>query len=133
MRRQWTRHYFQAEEKMLTAVSFAQVAINNTNSHCRFTRSLNENMTGQCCPLLMLSEDSPCAICDRNHHLLTSSEAAEFLRVKPNTLAKYRMTGEGPVYIRQSARRILYRQDDLDAWLNKRSFRSTAAATVSGI
>ncbi|WP_374830586.1 helix-turn-helix domain-containing protein [Paenochrobactrum pullorum] len=69
----------------------------------------------------------------RLQHLLTSSEAAEFLRVKPNILAEYRMTGEGPIYIKQSARRILYRRDDLETWLNKRTFQSTAAATVSGI
>lgn len=70
---------------------------------------------------------------ENNTQLLTATEAADFMRIKPNTLAKHRMAGDGPPYIRQSARKILYRRTDLEAWLNKRVFQSTAAATVSDI
>lgn len=65
---------------------------------------------------------------ENNNQLMTTSEAAAYLRLKTNTLAIYRMTGEGPTYIKQSARRILYRRSDLDEWLNKRAFRSTSDA-----
>lgn len=70
---------------------------------------------------------------DNHSQLLTTNEAADYLRLKTNTLAIYRMSGHGPKYIRQSARRILYRRSDLEDWLNKQSFQSTAAATVNGI
>lgn len=62
--------------------------------------------------------------------LMTSKEAATYLRANPNTLAKYRMTGDGPTYIQQSARRILYRRSDLDEWLSSRTFKSTSAASM---
>jgi Helix-turn-helix domain len=48
--------------------------------------------------------------------LLTCKEAAEFLRSSTSTLANFRFTGVGPVYVRLG-RGIRYFQRDLDAWL----------------
>lgn len=61
--------------------------------------------------------------------ILNAAEAAAYLRSSTSTLAKYRMTpGRGPAYILQSARKVLYRRTDLDAWLNERSRTSTFQA-----
>lgn len=61
--------------------------------------------------------------------ILDATEAAAYLRSSPSTLAKYRMVANrGPAYILQSARKVLYRRTDLDAWLNERSRISTIQA-----
>lgn len=54
--------------------------------------------------------------------LLTTREAAEFLRMQPQTLAKKRMNNEGPKYIRVPSSsgknpRVLYDLEDLKAYL----------------
>jgi hypothetical protein len=48
--------------------------------------------------------------------LLTAVEAAAVLRVRPQLLAKWRHYGRGPAYLKP-AKAILYRLEDLDAWL----------------
>jgi hypothetical protein len=48
--------------------------------------------------------------------LLTSSEAAEFLRCSVSWLAKARMTGDGPPYVR-IGRSVRYRLVELISWL----------------
>lgn len=51
--------------------------------------------------------------------LLVPAEAAVYVRSSTSTLAKYRCYGGGPNFIKQSARKILYRRADLDAWLER--------------
>lgn len=46
---------------------------------------------------------------------LNSKEAAEYLGLKPNTLAKMRVYGNGPKF-RKHGFRVLYAIDDLNAW-----------------
>lgn len=46
---------------------------------------------------------------------LTTKEAAFYLGLKPHTLVKMRMRGEGPKY-RRHGRNVVYHIDDLDAW-----------------
>lgn len=53
--------------------------------------------------------------------ILDSAEAAAYVRLSPSTMAKQRMLGIGPAFIRQSARKVLYRRADLDAWLTSRA------------
>jgi predicted DNA-binding transcriptional regulator AlpA len=48
--------------------------------------------------------------------LLSEAEAARYLALSPRTLERWRSTGEGPRYCKQS-RRIAYRREDLDAWI----------------
>jgi excisionase family DNA binding protein len=48
--------------------------------------------------------------------LLTISEAAEMLRAPVATLRYWRHLGTGPHSFRLG-RRVLYRRDDLDAWV----------------
>lgn len=55
---------------------------------------------------------------------LTTREAAEFLRMQPQTLTKKRMKNEGPRFIRVPSSslkpRILYDLDDLQAYVGSR-------------
>jgi len=52
---------------------------------------------------------------------------AKVLSVTPNTLAKWRITGEGPVFYRVG-RAIRYDPKDVQAWLDSRKVRSTSEA-----
>ncbi|WP_299410357.1 helix-turn-helix domain-containing protein [uncultured Roseobacter sp.] len=56
---------------------------------------------------------------------LTTPEAAQFLRLKPNTLEKMRVYGGGPIY-RKHGRHVRYHIDDLTAWSDLRKKDSTA-------
>lgn len=47
---------------------------------------------------------------------LTPGEAAQYLRTSTSTLAKRRLTGRGPDFVR-IGRAIRYRQRDLDSWM----------------
>lgn len=46
---------------------------------------------------------------------LNTLEAAAYLRLSKSTLAKARVSGRGPPYLKVG-RRVLYRHGDLDAW-----------------
>lgn len=51
----------------------------------------------------------------------STDDAAKLIGVSPKTLANWRCLGKGPAYIRlgKSPRaQVLYRYEDLDAWLN---------------
>lgn len=62
----------------------------------------------------------------RGFDVMDAAEAATYLRTSPSTLAKYRVHGGGPVFIRQSTRKTLYRRADLDAWMQARAHGSTS-------
>ena len=64
-------------------------------------------------------------------NLMDAQEAAAYLRTSTSTLAKYRMTGKGPAFIRPSPRKTLYRRADLDAWLASRARSSTWQADAA--
>ena len=57
--------------------------------------------------------------------LLTTYEAAESLRLKPETLTAWRTRGGGPKFVRLG-RRVLYRRTDLDAFIVARVHSNTA-------
>ena len=66
--------------------------------------------------------------------LLTSPHAATWLGVKPQTLRKWRCQGKGPRFVRRGTGRhspAAYRLADLEAWVDSRSFASTAEETVA--
>ena len=65
----------------------------------------------------------------QQQRLLTSTEAAAYLRASVQTLAHWRCRGDGPVYLKRRGR-ILYRQADLDIWLNTTVRTSTSDDTV---
>jgi hypothetical protein len=60
---------------------------------------------------------------------LETREAAEWLHLRPNTLEKMRIYGNGPVY-RKHGRYVRYHREDLLAWSESKKHRSTADASV---
>lgn len=57
---------------------------------------------------------------------LTASEAANYLRLAPSTLAKMRCFGGGPRFSKAGPRRVVYDKADLEEWLADRAYHSTA-------
>ncbi len=76
----------------------------------------------------------PDQIAGRNHisepepALLTITEAAQLLRAPVATLRYWRHLGTGPTSFRLS-RRVLYRHDDLHAWIDSRRDQGSPAGT----
>jgi excisionase family DNA binding protein len=56
---------------------------------------------------------------------LTPREAASYLRTSTSTLAKRRLSSDGPAFTR-IGRAIRYRREDLDAYMAGRLVRSTS-------
>ena len=55
---------------------------------------------------------------DELNKLFTAKEAASYLRIGYSTLARLRMTGEGPAYGRVGGS-VVYRKRDLDTYIAK--------------
>jgi excisionase family DNA binding protein len=61
--------------------------------------------------------------------LLTTVEAAEYLRLSPRTLEDMRVTGNGPRYFKLGPgrrSRVVYRREDLESWLKQFGYGSTS-------
>lgn len=58
--------------------------------------------------------------------LLSTDEAAQYLRTKPLTLVAWRHKKQGPAYVKMGGH-VRYRQGDLDAYIAQ-SVRTTVAA-----
>ena len=58
--------------------------------------------------------------------LLTEKEVAKITGFSVRTLQKWRLTGEGPQFVRVSARAIRYRRCDIDAWIERNLRISTS-------
>lgn len=61
----------------------------------------------------------------QSSRLLSSKEAAAILSLHPVTLAKMRMRGDGPSFVR-IRRTIRYRSQDLEKWLSLQVAHNTA-------
>ncbi len=63
------------------------------------------------------------------HAYLMTEEAAQFLRLSPRTLERFRVEGTGPRYTKAGPgkrARVLYKHEDLVAWLESFECQSTA-------
>ena len=61
--------------------------------------------------------------------LLTEAEAANYLKVRPQTLAKWRMGGSGThIPFVKIGRSIRYRLSELNEYLDSNTFRNTVEA-----
>jgi predicted DNA-binding transcriptional regulator AlpA len=58
--------------------------------------------------------------------LLKPREAAAFLGLSVSTLAKYRLSGLGPVFVKAGMRLVRYRLSSVESWLRTRSRQSTS-------
>ncbi|WP_346906738.1 helix-turn-helix domain-containing protein [uncultured Roseibium sp.] len=63
---------------------------------------------------------------DAASNLLTTHEAADYLRLAASTLNKMRLTGSGPDFLKLGPRRVVYDLKDLDRWLAARRRKSTS-------
>ncbi len=59
--------------------------------------------------------------------LLNQREASAFLRLSERTLERFRLTGDGPRFAK-AGRRVVYRAEDLEAWITERLRHSTSEA-----
>jgi predicted DNA-binding transcriptional regulator AlpA len=57
---------------------------------------------------------------------LRTPDAAVYVGLSPSTLEKLRLNGNGPVYQKAGPKIVVYRLEDLDAWLSARRRRSTS-------
>jgi predicted DNA-binding transcriptional regulator AlpA len=62
-----------------------------------------------------------------DHSLLNAKDAAKELSLSPSTLAKMRIYGGGPKYLKLG-RRVVYAPQDLAAWLDANRKASTSDA-----
>jgi hypothetical protein len=61
--------------------------------------------------------------------LLTTVEAAEYLRLSPRTLEDMRVTGNGPRYFKLGPgkrSKVVYRKEDLELWIGRFGYLSTS-------
>ncbi|MFB9262829.1 helix-turn-helix transcriptional regulator [Bradyrhizobium erythrophlei] len=57
--------------------------------------------------------------------LLMQREAAALLRLSERTLERWRVSGDGPPFVK-AGRRVLYRPADLDTWITTHIVSSTS-------
>lgn len=56
-------------------------------------------------------------------------DAARFLGVSPSFLAKRRVSGDGPNFVKYGGKRVVYLRSDLEAWRDAQ--RRTSTPTTS--
>lgn len=61
--------------------------------------------------------------------LLNAQKAADWTGLSTSTLAKLRLTGNGPTFAKLG-RRVVYRIDDLELWIEAHRFKSTSEYSV---
>jgi hypothetical protein len=62
---------------------------------------------------------------------LDSAQYEALRRLRPGSSRAERSRGGGPTYLKPTARRVLYKRSDVIAWLERRSFTSTAEEKAS--
>lgn len=62
--------------------------------------------------------------------LLPVEDAAEWLGLSASYMNKLRVSGDGPAF-HKIGRRVLYRRNDLEQWLNSRRFANTSQAEAA--
>jgi excisionase family DNA binding protein len=62
-----------------------------------------------------------------NPSVLDATAAARYMGISPSTLAKMRLSGNSPLFLKLG-RRVLYRRTDLDEWLETHLARNTTDA-----
>jgi len=60
-----------------------------------------------------------------NESLMTPAEAADYLRVSEGTLTVWRCTGRHNLPFAKIGRRVMYRREALDRWIDARTGTST--------
>lgn len=63
-------------------------------------------------------------------NLITPKQLAAIFGVNENTLAKWRLQGVGPKFVKIQ-RHVRYAANDVDHWTNERTFASTTEADAA--
>lgn len=71
---------------------------------------------------------TPAPARDSRPGLLTPKEAADYLHVSTDCLARWRWVSEGPPYVRFSQNCVRYTIADLDEWVASRTTRPATSA-----
>ena len=58
---------------------------------------------------------------------------ALFLSIPRRTLQRWRVTGDGPPFVRAGMRRIVYRREAVEAWAVSREYRHRAAEITAHV
>lgn len=58
---------------------------------------------------------------------LTEQQFSDRYHVSRRTVQRWRVTGDGPKWVRLGARRVVYRLDDCEEWARSRTFAHRAA------
>jgi len=58
--------------------------------------------------------------------IFSPKRASDWLGLSQSTLAKMRLSGAGPTYVKLGARRVGYLEKDLAEWVEANRFRSTS-------
>ena len=61
-----------------------------------------------------------------NERFFTERDLFLSFKIPPRTAQRWRVTGDGPPFVRIGKRRILYREGDVVAWMAQRTFSSRA-------
>ena len=61
--------------------------------------------------------------------LLIPEEAAQVMRSRPQTLARWRSEGKGPAFVKYGRGRVFYRRADIEEWWARQVRTSTSDAT----
>lgn len=61
--------------------------------------------------------------------ILNTREAAAYVRLGKPTMERFRISGEGPVFVKLGGA-VRYRKTDLDSWIETRRVRSTSEGGV---
>ena len=56
---------------------------------------------------------------------LSTTNLAEYLHVSPRTIERWRVEGNGPRFVK-AGHRVLYKSEEVNAWLEAASRRSTS-------
>jgi predicted DNA-binding transcriptional regulator AlpA len=62
---------------------------------------------------------------------LTEAEVSTRYKVSKRTLQRWRVTGDGPRFVRLGPRRIVYRASDIEAWTAAQTHEHRAAESAT--
>jgi transposase len=65
-----------------------------------------------------------------NSPLMNTRQSAAYVGLSPRTMEDHRIKGTGATF-RRLGNRVLYRLEDLDAWIDARAFSSTSEYPVA--
>lgn len=65
-----------------------------------------------------------------NNDVLTTNQLSKDLGISKSTLARWRLNGTGPKYIK-FGHRVLYKQSEIDRYMELNTFQGTASKSIN--